>query len=38
LKELYTRVDAVPMGPPSKATIWRVVTDAEVRVFDAAAR
>jgi hypothetical protein len=32
------RADAVPMGPPSKATIWRVVTDAEVRVFDAAAR
>lgn len=36
LARLYARADADPVGPPSKATIWRVVTDAEVEVFDTA--
>jgi hypothetical protein len=33
LADLYMRAGASPARPPSKATIWRVVTDAEV--FDA---
>jgi predicted transposase YbfD/YdcC len=35
LAELYARAGAcVPAGPPSKSTIWRVVTDADADVFD----
>jgi hypothetical protein len=36
LADLYMRVGAGPAGPPSKATIWRVITDADAGVFDAA--
>jgi hypothetical protein len=35
LADLYVRVGASPAPPPSKATIWRVVTDADAGVFDA---
>jgi hypothetical protein len=37
LAELYERGGAprVPPGPPSKATIWRVVTGADPPAFDA---
>ena len=36
LADLYLRAGACPARPPSKATIWRVVTDADAEVFDAA--
>jgi predicted transposase YbfD/YdcC len=35
LADLYVRAGARPVRPPSKATIWRVVTDADAEVFDA---
>jgi predicted transposase YbfD/YdcC len=35
LADLYMRAGARPAPPPSKATIWRVVTDADADVFDA---
>ncbi len=35
LADLYLRTGAGPTRPPSKATIWRVVTDADADVFDA---
>jgi predicted transposase YbfD/YdcC len=35
LADLYMRAGASPARPPSKATIWRVVTDADAEVFDA---
>ena len=35
LADLYLRAGAGPAPPPSKATIWRVVTDADAEVFDA---
>jgi hypothetical protein len=35
LADLYMRASANPARPPSKATIWRVVTDADAEVFDA---
>jgi predicted transposase YbfD/YdcC len=35
LADLYLRAGAGPARPPSKATIWRVVTDADADVFDA---
>ena len=35
LADLYLRTGAGPARPPSKATIWRVVTDADADVFDA---
>jgi predicted transposase YbfD/YdcC len=34
--DLYLRAGAAPAQPPSKATIWRVITDADAEVFDAA--
>jgi len=37
LAELYTRAGATPAGPPSKSTIWRVLTDADPDVFDTVA-
>jgi hypothetical protein len=37
LADLYLRAGAGPARPPSKATIWRVVTDADADVLDAAA-
>ena len=36
LADLYMRAGARPARPPSKATIWRVITDADAEVFDAA--
>jgi predicted transposase YbfD/YdcC len=36
LADLYLRAGARPARPPSKATIWRVITDADAEVFDAA--
>ncbi|HET9255431.1 MAG TPA: ISAs1 family transposase [Pseudonocardiaceae bacterium] len=36
LADLYVRAGAVPAGPPSKTTIWRVLTDADADAFDAA--
>jgi hypothetical protein len=36
LADLYLRAGAAPARPPSKATIWRVITDADAEVFDAA--
>jgi hypothetical protein len=36
LADLYLRAGARPARPPSKATIWRVVTDADAEVLDAA--
>lgn len=36
LAELYMRAGSVPVGPPSKSTIWRVLTDADAEAFDAA--
>jgi len=36
LAELYLRAGAVPAGPPSKTTIWRVLTDTDAEAFDAA--
>ena len=35
LADLYLRAGARPAAAPSKATIWRVVTDADAEVFDA---
>lgn len=35
LAELYIRAGAVPAEPPSKTTIWRVLTDADAEAFDA---
>ena len=35
LADLYMRAGARPAAAPSKATIWRVVTDADAEVFDA---
>jgi len=35
LADLYLRTGAGAARPPSKATIWRVVTDADADVFDA---
>jgi predicted transposase YbfD/YdcC len=35
LAELYIRAGALPVGPPSKTTIWRVLTDADAEAFDA---
>ena len=37
LADLYLRAGAIPAGPPSKTTIWRVLTDADPEVLDAAA-
>jgi predicted transposase YbfD/YdcC len=34
--DMYRRVDAVPVGPPSKSTIWRVCTDTDPRALDEA--
>jgi len=36
LTDLYRRAGAVSAGPPSKTTIWRVLTDADAEAFDAA--
>jgi predicted transposase YbfD/YdcC len=35
LADLYIRAGALPVGPPSKTTIWRVLTDADAEAFDA---
>jgi predicted transposase YbfD/YdcC len=35
LADLYMRAGAGPARPPSKATIWRVLTDADAAAFDA---
>jgi predicted transposase YbfD/YdcC len=35
LADLYIRAGALPAGPPSKTTIWRVLTDADAEAFDA---
>jgi DDE_Tnp_1-associated len=37
LADLYLRAGASPARPPSKATIWRVITDADADVFDGTA-
>jgi len=37
LADLYMRAGAGPAPPPSRATIWRVVTDADAEAFDATA-
>lgn len=34
LADLYMRAGARPARPPSKATIWLVITDADAEVFD----
>jgi predicted transposase YbfD/YdcC len=36
LADLYRRAGAIPAGPPSKTTIWRVLTDADPELLDAA--
>jgi predicted transposase YbfD/YdcC len=36
LSDLYLRSGAAPAPPPSKTTIWRVLTDADTEAFDAA--
>ena len=36
LADLYMRAGAHPARPPSEATIWWVITDADAEVFDAA--
>ena len=36
LADLYLRSGAVPAAPPSKTTIWRVLTDADTEAFDLA--
>jgi len=36
LTDLYLRAGAVPTSPPSKATIWRVLTDTDADALDAA--
>ena len=35
LADLYMRAGAGPARPPSRATIWRVITGADAEVFDA---
>ena len=37
LSDLYMRAGARPARPPSKATIWRVITDADAEVSGATA-
>jgi predicted transposase YbfD/YdcC len=37
LADLYLRAGAIPGPPPSKTTIWRVLTDAGAEALDAAA-
>jgi DDE_Tnp_1-associated len=37
LADLYLRSGAAPAPPPSKTTIWRVLTDADAGAFDVAA-
>jgi predicted transposase YbfD/YdcC len=37
LADLYLRSGAAPAPPPSKTTIWRVLTDADAEGFDVAA-
>jgi hypothetical protein len=36
LADLCIRAGVLPAGPPSKTTIWRVLTDADAEAFDAA--
>jgi hypothetical protein len=36
LTDLYLRSGAAPASPPSKTTIWRVLTDADAEAFDVA--
>jgi predicted transposase YbfD/YdcC len=36
LADLYLRSSAAPAPPPSKTTIWRVLTDADAEAFDVA--
>jgi predicted transposase YbfD/YdcC len=36
LADLYLRSGAAPAPPPSKTTIWRVLTDADAEAFDVA--
>lgn len=36
LDEVYVRAGSKPAGPPSKSTIWRVLTDADPDAFDTA--
>lgn len=36
VRDLYQRVDAAPVGPPSKSTIWRVCTDTDAGALDEA--
>ena len=36
LADLYLRSGAAPASPPSKTTIWRVLTDADAEAFDVA--
>jgi predicted transposase YbfD/YdcC len=36
LTDLYLRSGAAPAAPPSKTTIWRVLTDADTEAFDMA--
>jgi predicted transposase YbfD/YdcC len=35
LADLYVRAGASPAGPPSKTTIWRVLSEADAEAFDA---
>jgi predicted transposase YbfD/YdcC len=35
LADLYRRASASPAGPPSRSTIWRVLTDTDADTFDA---
>jgi predicted transposase YbfD/YdcC len=35
LADLYIRAGVLPAGPPSKTTIWRVLTNADAEAFDA---
>ena len=36
LADVYLRSGAAPAPPPSKTTIWRVLTDADAGAFDVA--
>jgi len=36
LADLYLRAGGIPAGPPSKTTIWRVLTGADSELLDAA--
>jgi hypothetical protein len=36
LTDLYLRSGAAPASPPSKTTIWRVLTDTDAEAFDEA--